>query len=184
MSMLYDSYAQFIPSRHRKLWFISSHTCSCLFISWKNCWFAGSTSVKSTWICYQPIPALLKQLSKLGNISQYKNIWKTQQWSQDWKRSVFIPVPKKGNAKKISNYHSIALISHASKVMLKILQARFQKYMNRELRDVRNQRSNCQHPLDHRKSKRIPERKKKICFCFIDYFKAFDSVDHNKLENS
>ena len=62
--------------------------------------------------------------------------WKTQQWSQDWKRSVFIPIPKKGNAKECSNYRTIALISHASKVMLKILQARLQRYMNCELPDV------------------------------------------------
>ena len=62
--------------------------------------------------------------------------WKTQQWPQDWKRSVFIPNPKKGNAKKCSNYHTIALISHASKVMLKILQARLQQSMNREIPDV------------------------------------------------
>ena len=65
-----------------------------------------------------------------------QHIWKTQQWPQDWKRSVFIPTPKKGNAKECSNYCTIALISHASKVMLKILQARLQKYMNRELPDV------------------------------------------------
>ena len=90
-----------------------------------------------------------------------QQIWKTPQWPQDWKRSVFIPIPKKGNAKECSDYHTIALISHASKVMLKILQARLQQYMNSELPDVqggfrkrqRNQRSNCQHPLDHRKSK-------------------------------
>ena len=62
-----------------------------------------------------------------------QQIWKTQQWPQDWKRAVFIPVPKKGNAKECSNYHTIALISHTSKVMLKILQARLQQYMNREL---------------------------------------------------
>ena len=61
-----------------------------------------------------------------------QQIWKTQQWPQDWKRSVFIPIPKKGNAKECSNYHTVALISHASKVMLKILQARLQQYMNRE----------------------------------------------------
>ena len=65
-----------------------------------------------------------------------QQIWKTQQWPQDWKRSVFIPIPKKGNAKECSNYHTIALISHASKVMLKILQARLQQYMNCELPDV------------------------------------------------
>ena len=94
-----------------------------------------------------------------------QQIWKTQQWPRDWKRSVFIPIPKKGNAKECSNYRTIALISHASKVMLKILQARLQQFVNRELSDVqvgfrkdRNQRSNCQHLLDHRKSKRIPEK--------------------------
>ena len=62
--------------------------------------------------------------------------WKTQQWPQDWKRSVFIPIPKKGNAKECSNYRTIVLISHATKVMLKILQARLQQYVNRELPDV------------------------------------------------
>ena len=65
-----------------------------------------------------------------------QQIWKTQQWPQDWKRSVFIPIPKKGNAKECSNYRTIVLISHASKVMLKILQARLQQYLNCELPDV------------------------------------------------
>jgi len=65
-----------------------------------------------------------------------QQIWKTQQWLKDWKRSVFIPIPKKGNAKECSNYHTIALISQASKVMLKILQARLQQYMNHEIPDV------------------------------------------------
>ena len=65
-----------------------------------------------------------------------QQIWKTQQWPQDWKRSVFIPIPKKGNIKKYSNYHTIALISHAIKVMLKILQARLQQYVNCEFQDV------------------------------------------------
>ena len=65
-----------------------------------------------------------------------QQIWKTQQWPQDWKRSVFIPIPKKGNAKEGSNYRTIALISHASKVILKILKARLQQYINRELPDV------------------------------------------------
>ena len=71
-------------------------------------------------------------------------IWKTQQWPQDWKRSVFIPIPKKGNAKECSNYHTIALISHTSKVMLKILQARLQQFMNRELPDVLVLGNECQ----------------------------------------
>ena len=65
-----------------------------------------------------------------------QQIWKTQQWPQDWKRSVFIPIPKKGNARECSNYHTIALISHASKVILKILQARLQQYMNHETPSV------------------------------------------------
>ena len=86
------------------------------------------------------IPVELFQILKddavkvLHSIGQH--IWKTQQWPQDWKRSVFIPIPKKGNAKECSNYQTIALISHTRKVMLKILQARLQKYMNRELPDV------------------------------------------------
>ena len=83
--------------------------------------------------------------------------WKTQQWLQDWKRSVFIPVSKKGNSKECSNYRTIELISHISKVMLKILQARLQQYVNQELPGVqagfrkgrRNQSSYCQYPLDH-----------------------------------
>ena len=95
-----------------------------------------------------------------------QQIWKNQQWPLDWKTSVFIPVPKTGNAKECSNYHTSALISHASKVMLKILQARFQQYMNQELTDVQaafrkstGNRSNYQHVLDHRKSKKIPEKR-------------------------
>ena len=86
------------------------------------------------------IPVELFQILKddavkvLHSICQ--KIWKTQQWPQDWKRSVFIPIPKKGNAKEGSNYHTIALISHTSKVMLKILQVRLQQYVNRELPDV------------------------------------------------
>ena len=86
------------------------------------------------------IPVELYQILKddamkvLHSICQ--QIWKTQQWPQDWKRSVFIPIPKKGNDKECSNYHTTAVISHANKVMLKILQARLQQYMNRELPDV------------------------------------------------
>ena len=86
------------------------------------------------------IPVELFQILKDDTVkvlhSICQQIWETQQWPQDWKRSVFIPIPKKGNAKECSNYHTIALISHASKVMLKILQARLQQYMNHELPDV------------------------------------------------
>ena len=86
------------------------------------------------------IPVELFQILKDDAVkvlhSIWQQIWKTQQWPQDWKRSVFITIPKKGNAKECSNYCTIAFISHASKVMLKILQARLQQYMNRELPDV------------------------------------------------
>ena len=86
------------------------------------------------------VPAELFQILKDDAVKVLhlicQKIWKTQQWPQNWKRSVFIPIPKKDNAKEGSNYHTNALISHASKVMLKILQARFQQYMNCELPDV------------------------------------------------
>ena len=115
-----------------------------------------------------------------------QQIWKTQQWPRDWKRSHFIPIPKKGNAKGCSNYCTIALTPHASKVMLKSLQARFQVYVNRELPDVqagfrkgrgtRDQIANIQWIMD-----KAREFQKNIYFCFIDYAKAFDCVDHKKL---
>ena len=115
-----------------------------------------------------------------------QQIWKTQQWLQDWKRSVFILIPKKGNAKEWSNYCTIAFISHASKVMLKILQARLQQYVNHELPDVqagfrkgrgtRNQTANIRWIME-----KAREFQKNIYFCFINYAKAFDCVDHNKL---
>ena len=105
-----------------------------------------------------------------------QQVWKTQQWPQDWKRSVFIPVPKKGNSKECSNYCTIALISHASKVMLKILQARLQQYVNRELPDVqagfrkgrgtRDQIANIRWIME-----KAREFQKDIYFCFIDYAK-------------
>ena len=130
---------------------------------------------------------MLLMLLKL--LSTCQQIWKTQQWSQDWKRSVFIPIPKKGNAKECSNYHTIALISHASKVMLKILQARLQQYVNRKLPDVqagfrkgrgtRDQIANICWIMEKAKI-----FQKNIYFCFTDYAKAFDYVNHNKLENS
>ena len=86
------------------------------------------------------IPVELFQILKDDSVKVLHSIcqqmWKTLQWPQDWKRSVFIPIPKKGNAKECSNYRTIALISHASKVMLKILQARLQQYVNREFPDV------------------------------------------------
>ena len=136
------------------------------------------------------IPVELFQILKddavkvLHSICQ--KIWKTQQWPQDWKRSVSIPVLKKGNARECSNYCTIALISHASKVMLKILQARFQQCMNREFPDMQ---------AGFRKGRRTRDQIANICWimekarefqkniysCFIDYTKAFDCVDHNEL---
>ena len=114
-----------------------------------------------------------------------QQFWKTQQWPQDWKRSIFIPIPKKGQAKECSSYCTIALISHASKVMLKILQARLQQHVNRELPDVqagfrkgRGARDQIANICWIRKSKRVPE---KHLFCFTDYTKACDCVDHNNL---
>ena len=107
-----------------------------------------------------------------------QQIWKTQQWPQDWKRSVFILISKKGSPKECSNYHTTALISHANKVMLKILQARLQQYMNREFSDVqagfrkgretRDQMANIYWNI-----KRTREFQKNIYFCFIFYAKAF-----------
>ena len=101
--------------------------------------------------------------------------------------SVFIPIPKKGNAKECSNYQTLALISCASKVMLKILQARLQQYVNHELLDVQDGLRKGRATSDQianirwiiKKNKRVPE--KNIYFCFIDYAKAFDCVDHKKL---
>ena len=107
-----------------------------------------------------------------------QQIWKIQKWPQDWKRSVFIPIPKKGSAKECSNCHTIALMSHTSKVMLKILQARLQQYMNHELPDVQagfrkgrgtgDQIANICWIIE-----KAREFQKNIYFCFIDYAKAF-----------
>ena len=108
---------------------------------------------------------ILKDDAVMICCTQYASIWKTQQWPQDWKRSVFVPIPKKGNAKECSNYCTIAFISHSSKVMLKILQAKLQQYV-RELPDVqagfrkgrgtRDQIANICWIIE--KAKRIPEK--------------------------
>ena len=157
--------------------------------NWKFTFTFFQNSVVTTTItsilAYQ-IPVELLQILKddavkvLHSICQ--QIWKTQQWPQDWKRSVCIPNPKKGNAKECSNYHPIALISHSSKVMLKILQARLQQYLNHELPDVqvafrkgrgtRDQIANIRGITD-----KAREFQKNIYFCFTDYSKAFDCVD-------
>ena len=139
------------------------------------------------------IPVELFQILKYDAVkvlhSICQQIWKTQQWPQDWKRSVFIPIPKKDNAKECSNYRTIALISHVSKVMLKILQARFQQYMNHELPDAqagfrKRRRFRDQIAKIRWIMEKAREFQKNIYFCFIDYAKAFDCVDHKKLENS
>ena len=115
-----------------------------------------------------------------------QQIWKSQQWPHDWKMSVFIPIPKKGNAKECSNYRTIALISHTSKVMLKILQARVQQYVNcerlgvqagfRKGRGTRDQIVNVCWIKE-----KAWEFQNNIYFCFIDYTKAFDCVNQDKL---
>ena len=119
----------------------------------------------------------------------YQQICKTHQWSQDWKWSVFIPIPKKINANECSNYHTVVLISHTSKVMLKILQDRLPQYVNHELPDVQAGFRKGRGTRDQivnicwiiKKAREFPIN---IYFCFIYYAKAFDYVDHNKLENS
>ena len=118
--------------------------------------------------------------------SMCQQIWKTQQWPQDWKRSVFIPIPKKGHAKECSNSCTIALISQASKAMLKSLYGRLQQYMNCEIPDVqagfikgrgtRYQTANICWIIE-----KATEFQKNIYFCSIEYAKAFDYVDHHKL---
>ena len=115
-----------------------------------------------------------------------QQIWKTQQWPRDWKRSVFIPVISKGNAKECSNYCTVALISHAGKVMLKILQARLQQYMNRELPHVKLDLEKAEKPEIKLPTSVGSSKKREFQknICFIDYTKAFDCVRHNKLENS
>ena len=112
-----------------------------------------------------------------------QQIWKTQQWPQDWKRSVFIPIPKKGNAKECSVYCTIA---YAGKVMLKILQVRLQQYLNRELSDVqagfrKGRGTRDQITNKHWIMEKAREFQKNIYFYFIDYAKVFDCVDHNQL---
>ena len=109
---------------------------------------------------------------------------KTQQWPQDWKRSVFIPIPKKSNAKECSNYRTIALISHASKIILEILQARLKQYANSELPDVQTGFRKGRGTNLYWVIEKTREFQKNIHFCFTGYAKAFDCMDHNKLEYS
>ena len=158
-------------------------------LEWEVKWALGTITTNKA-SGSNGIPAELFKILKndankeLQSICQ--QIWETQQWPQDWKRAVFISIPKKGNAKECSNYRTTTVISHASKVMLKILQARLQQYVNRELPDVqagfrkgrgtRDQIANICWII-----KKAREFQKNIYFCFIDYAKAFDCVNHNKL---
>ena len=139
------------------------------------------------------IPGELFQILKNDAVkvlhSMCQQIWKTQQWLQDWKKSVFILNPKKGSAKECSNYGTIVLISHDSKVMIKILQARLLHYMDHELPDVQG---------GFRKGRKTRDQIANICWiiekarkfqiniysCFIDYAKDFDGMDQNKLWKS
>ena len=139
------------------------------------------------------IPVELFQILKDDDIkvlhSLCQQIWKTQQWPQDWKMSVFIPIPKKDNAKECSKNCTIALMSDTSKVMIKILQARLQQHMSHKLPDVqagfrkgrgtRDQIVNICWIIE-----KAREFQKNIYFCFIGSAKAFDCVDHNKMGNS
>ena len=136
------------------------------------------------------IPVELFQILKDDDMkvphSICQQIWKTQQWPQDWKRSVFIPILKKGNAKECSNYCTIVLISYTSKVMHKIIQGRLQQYVNWELPGAQSgfrkgRGTRDQIASSHWIVEKAREIQKNIYFCFIDYAKAFDCVDHNKL---
>ena len=134
------------------------------------------------------IPVELFQILKDDAVKVLHSIcqqmWKTQQWPQNWKRSVFIPIPKKGNAKECSNYHTVALISHGSKVMLKILQARLQQYINHEFPDVQAGFSKGRGTRDQIASilwiiEKAREFQINIYFHFIDYAKAFVCITTN-----
>ena len=166
--------------------------CRARHLECKVKWALGSIAMnkagRGDWI-----PAELFKVLKDDSVqvlhSVCQQIWKTQQWPQDWKRSIFISIPKKGNSKEWKNYHIIALISHTSKVTLKFFQARIQQYMNREFPDVqagfrkvrgtRDQVANIRWII-----KKAREFQRNIHFCFLHYAKAFDCVDHSKLENS
>ena len=135
------------------------------------------------------IPVELFQILKddavkvLHSICQ--QIWKTQQWPQDWKRSIFIPIPKKGNAKECSNYCTITIISHTSKAMLNILQARLQQYVNHELPDVQADFRKGRGTRDQIANncwiiKKAREFQNNIYFCFIDYAKLWITINCGK----
>ena len=118
-----------------------------------------------------------------------QQIWKMQQWLQDWKRSILIPVPKKGSTKECANPRTVAVITHTSKVMLKILRAKLQQYANQELPDVQAEFRKGKGTRDqvaniHCIIEKAREFQKNIYLCFINYAKAFDCVDPQTVENS
>ena len=133
-------------------------------------------SYKETSKVLEPVSPQLTFVVKVLH-SIWQQTWKTQQWPQDWKRSIFIPVPKKGNTKECSNYRTITLISHVTKARLKILQARLQQYVNREFpnvqaafrkgRGTKVQIANIRWIIE-----KAREFQENIYFCFIDYAKA------------
>ena len=138
------------------------------------------------------IPVELFQILKDDAVkvlhSLCQQIWKIQQWPQDWKRSVFIPIPKKGNAKECSNYRTIALVSHTSQVMLKTVQTRLQQYMNHELPDVQASFRKGRGTGDQIANiswitEKAREFEKNIYFC-LDYAKVFDCGSQQIVENS
>ena len=142
-------------------------------------WALGSITMKKA-SGVDGIPAELFQILKDDAVKELQSIcqqiWKTQRWPQDWKRSVFIPIPKKGNAKECSNYCTVALISYISKVILKIPQARLQQYVNHELPDVqagfrKGRETRDQIATIHWIIGKARVLQKNIYFCFVDYSK-------------
>ena len=156
-------------------------------LEWEVKWALGSITTNKAsggdGIQAELFQILKDNVKELYSICQ--QIWKTQQWPQDWKGSIFIPIPMKGNAKKCSNYHTIALISHASKVMLNHTWVRLQQYVKCGLPDVQAGFRKSRGPRDQIANicwiiEKAREFKKKI-YSFIDYTKASDCVDHSKL---
>ena len=150
-----------------------------------------NVEIQLSWI-FNRVPTKLFKILKDDTVevlhSIFQQIWNTQQWPWYWKRSFFIPIPKKDNAKESSSYRTTVLISHASKVIFKILQVRLQQYMNRELQmykldleKERNQRFKCSIHWIIEKAKEFQEN---IYSCFTDYTEAFDCVDYNKLQKN
>ena len=192
------------------MWHLCLHIWDFLFWKCSACgkFLRNSTGIMpkrkiSSYHLYLSRQATLRvEVFKVFKIQVYLQLY-ILQWPQDWKRSVFITIPKKGNAKECSHYQTTAIISHASKVMLKIFQGRLQQYMNWEIPDVQavfrwDQARSGYMAIDQSGFKKgrgtrdqitnifwiiekTKEFQKNMYFCFIDYVKAFDCVDHNKL---